>query len=416
MKTRLPPLIHAQDRGVTQDAPGIRDAVRDLLEALLAPLAPARPARIALTAQRDALLAVGADGAPLGPLYSWMDGRGGGIAGLVEAVRSGRFEGPDRPAIRSLPAWLAEGWTGRAGETPATGGWMDDGRLAGFPRPPEQIPVGGIAGAFRGIPVHLTAGDKNCEFLGAGVDAPGIRGISLGTAISLGALLPAGPVSGVPAPLPRGVVRTRAACPGRWNVETGLPIGMAGMPARSDGGAGPERPEPMPIPGWRQERLRVPTVGGSFDGAVRRDGWFDAAGREFVPRPGDPAHPDLVQDWAQGVVAELRRLSPLLTLAGSPAPDHLLLTGGGASSGWGWLVAQAFDLPVHVVDDPWAGCRGAVRSALLASEPADEEEFSAGPRGSEPVRIEPDPGAAQATAHFLERWDRAFSLLSRSDG
>jgi len=385
----MPPLV-TQGQGAWQETGPILEAAVSALEAL--ELAPGSVALVALTGQRDTSLLVDGAGHPVTPLLSWRDTRGVGHPSLWDVLLE------EEPALRrtargarSLTSWLAEAWTGHPAETLATlpvslqgGSWtrlealLPPGAVPGTPLLPTLVPIGaplaplgpGLPDAFRGVPFHLTAGDKNCEYLAMGIDGPGRGGISLGSAISFGIL--SSHRGEAPPAVPRGVVPIRGALAERWNLETGL---LGGMDGRSwlEGilapgptgtgsaggaigpGAGPSRDVP-----WVDDLWCLPHFAGALDHAGATGTLVGL--REGVT-PGD-----VLQAWMQGVAGELRRLRPLLEEAGGEPLSQVVVGGGGAGDDeggrWGPLLALALTLPVEVVDDPWTGCRGAVLTTL----------------------------------------------------
>jgi sugar (pentulose or hexulose) kinase len=314
------------------------------------PPAPGAPlARVALTTQRDTLLLVqGAEASgaaapglfldPLTPLLSWQERRH-----LEEpALRARLLGGGTPPGARpmALEAWLAARLAGDPGVRP------------GPPPPP-------LDGPFH---VLLAGGDKNCEYLalGVGLEAPGMAGLSLGSAISLGVAVPApGPRA-----LPPGVVASPA--PGGAPVvhlETGILSGMQGRAAAAALAGVAPRPGALPPPGAPglpdPDPLEVvPWFGGALD---------DLDARPCVRglRPGeapatlDPAR--VARGWAWGVARELARLLPALEAAAGERITRVQVGGGGAGDpAWTDLLHQALGLPVERVPDPWLGARGAL--------------------------------------------------------
>lgn len=387
----MPPLV-ARGREAWQETGPILEAAAAALEALHLP--PGSVALVALTGQRDTSLLVDRAGRPLTPLLSWRDTRAEGHPSIWDVLLT------EDPTLRqsarggrSLTSWLAGTWTGHPAESEATLPVSLQGEsrerlsvlLSGVaeappaglvpPLSPIGAPVGRLGpelpAPFRGVPLHIAAGDKNCEYLAMGIAGPGRGGISLGSAISFGVLSPhrgEGPPS-----VPRGVVRTGAAATGRWNLETGL---VGGMDGRNwlEAMLGIRDPSTPPVDG--APHLRVDDLRGSavwvddvwclphFAGALDHAG----ASATLVGLRDGVTSAHILQAWMQGVAAELRRLRPLLEEAGGVTLSRVAVGGGGAGgpegARWGPLLARALDLPVEVVDDPWTGCRGAVMTTL----------------------------------------------------
>lgn len=365
---------------------------------------------VALTAQRDTAVLLDRAGRPCSELISWRDGRAAEAGSLWDALAG---EDPDLPtrlgAVRALPSFLSERWTGRALETPASLSMhlraparrrLAD--VAGGPDAvdvPEVRPLGeasapirpdrGTPGTLGGVPLHVTAGDKNCEMLAHGVRCPGRAFLSLGSAVSLGTLAAAG-AAGSDGP----AYRSPAALRGRRNVEVGLVGGLDGSGA---------------LPGSREAEPRP-------DGRLRPDVWcvpyfrgaLDAPGaRALVAGLGEETDSGAMeQAWAQGVVAELRRLRPGLESASGAALEGVAVGGGGgAAPGWARLVADALDLPARRTPDPCAGARGAVAAVLLEEAPGRAEALLGEHRWGRGEWLEPDPPA-------VGRWDRYFTTYA----
>lgn len=296
---------------------------------------------------------------------------------------------------RSLTSYLSELWTGRAAETPATWSRHLSGlaieeleRIRGSPiELPTPVPIGTLAGLLpSGTPLHLTAGDKNCELLGSGVTHAGQGGLSLGSAISLGTA-----VTFQPAAAEAGIVVTPAAVAGGWNIETGLLVGMRAENYWKRVLQGDHSLRPELLDGlWC-----LPHLAGALDhpelpGAL--------VGLTELVGPGD-----VYQAWGQGVVGELRRLRPALEAASGARLETLTVNGtAGATGAWARLLADALALPVTPLADPWRGARGAVLSALLAVAPADDAAgFRDRSSAGEETVLLPDPGGvARATRYY----------------
>lgn len=371
---------------------------------------------VALTAQRDTAVLLDRAGRPCSELISWRDGRAAGAGSLWDALAGEDADLPARlGAVRALPSFLSERWTGRALETPASLSMHLRAparrRLAGVVGGPDAVdvpdvrPLGeaaarirsdreGLPGELGGVLLHVTAGDKNCEMLANGVRRPGRGFLSLGSAVSLGTLAAAGGAAGSDGP----AYRSPAALRRRRNVEVGLVGGLDGSGA---------------LPGSREAELRP-------DGRLRPDVWcvpyfrgaLDAPGaRALVAGLGEETDRGAMeQAWAQGVVAELRRLRPGLESAAGAALEGVVVGGGGGTApGWARLVADALDLPARRTPDPWAGARGAVAAVLLEEAPGRAEALLGEHRWGRGGWLEPDPPA-------VDRWDRYFptyAVLSR---
>jgi sugar (pentulose or hexulose) kinase len=305
--------------------------------------------RVALTTQRDTLLLADFEGHPLTPLLSWRERR---HLEDPEARRRLLASCPDLSRGRplSLERWLLHRWR-------------------------RGLPVPGLEGAQ----VEFAGGDKNCEYLALGADPgrPSRAVVSLGSAITLGVALagrrPPPPVPGtVISPMAGSPEVSRfggeeaGAPPARgWNVETGILSGMPGLgqAAALAGVAAWEGPIPE-VP--EREWVCVPWFGGALDDPEARGGVRTAGARGPDPDRLTPDRltPDrLARAWAQGVATELARLAPSVEAVSGTRIREVRVTGGGVARGpavWEDLLTAALARPVRVVEDPWAGCRGAV--------------------------------------------------------
>lgn len=379
------------------------EAVNDALRGLT--LAEDRRRFVALTTQRDTALLSDAEGRPLTPLISWRDRREQRYGSIWNALAAepATAVGQAR-AVRSLTSELSLRWTGRSAETVESLPRHLSGRAAErldavcgrTLQRPEMVELGTRVGPLAGgPPLHLTAGDKNCELLGNGVLRPGIAGLSLGSAVSLGVA--------VQGPRPRaaaGVVVTPAAFAGGWNVETGLPVGMQAERMWKEWLAGELTLEPTLLPGlWC-----LPFFAGALD------------------RPSTPAAlvglseqmsaRDLFQAWAQGVVGELRRLRPALERAGGHAARQIVMSGGGlAASAWARLIADALRVSVVCRDDPWSGARGAVMAVLLSGDAEAASRFLEWSRTMPETSCEPDPDGADRADRYYATQDQLVQSI-----
>ncbi len=354
-----------------QDALGVREAG----EAVVRALGISGPIRLAWTTQRDTVVLVDADGVPVSPLLSWRV-RGDGRWASRWADRWA-----DRPRDPSVTTTSLEGWVAEI--------WR------------EGIP--GLDLTF-GQCTHA-GGDKNCEYhgLGVGLGAPGVAGLSFGSAIAMGMAIARGGRGARGAVevedrvgLPAGVVRSSgvgATGEPVWHLETGILSGMGGLNELLAALGFPPWEGPLPeLRGDRDPglaRLRcVPHFGGALDDLGARPRLLlvrDEVGggevdllAEGALQGGDDLHTvaldaaEVARAWVQGVVAELARLRPGLEAAAGHPLAELRVAGGGVQAGdWGPHLARALGVRVRIHDDAWLGCRGAV--------------LIAGARGLEPL-------------------------------
>ena len=351
----MPPLT----AGV-QDAHQVREAGEAALRAL-GLTGQVHRIHLAFTTQRDTLLWVDRDGNPASPLLSWR-------------VRQD-LEDPERRAEFLAPWMTPEKWKDAALNAIPLEEWL--GRVWG-----ERIPGWDVAIQS----CTFAGGDKNCEYhaLGLRLAAPGVAGVSLGSAISLGVAIPRTDRSRVHASLPPGVVASPGVGAGGedvWHLETGVLSGMGGLPLLLTSLGLPLWEAPLPpfrVPEVGASPLRcIPWFGGALDDPnaqpqlLFRD---EAQGGSVVNlltgETGSrlPNPPEVVAAWAEGVVDELARFRPLLESMSTSPIRELRVTGGGTGSGpsardWGVRLAWKFKVPVRVYSDPWLGCRGAVEIA-----------------------------------------------------
>jgi len=316
--------------------------------------------RVAFTAQRDTLLLVaplqgdaGAASAPVTPLLSWRERRhleDPDLRRSLLAGEPGAFEEASAARPLALEAWILECWGG-------------------------GLPLAGFEGAH----LRFAGGDKNCEYLAMGVHpgAPGVGAISLGSAISMGAATDG---DRPPRSMPGVVVTPMAGGLPGWNVETGILSGMGGREhAARLAGVGPwpgglpraAAPAAGAVPGIRL----VPHFGGALDDLEARPEFQHPDGTSLDPATGRAAglltSESVARAWAEGVAWELSRLRPRLEqVAGRPLVELRLAGGGARDPAWVPILERRMGLPVTMVGDGFAGCRG----ALIAVGWADRAE------------------------------------------
>ncbi len=397
-RVRLPAL-HVNGAIATQPLHALVEQTEDLVCDIVG-TAPIR--LLALTTQRDTAIVLDAVGSPLGDLVSWRDVRHTQHGTLWDALA---IEGslPTHIRVRSLPSYLSERWTGEAVE--ARGNRPRHQSAAALETlraldvsfdAPKEVDVGARVGTIRassrlpsGVALHVTTGDKNAEMLGAGVNSAGIAGLSLGSAISLGIVVNERPEAAA------GCVLTAAAEAGRWNVETGLLVGVDGLDILR---AWYGRPDLEPDPCWRDGLWCVPLFGGAID---RPDARAMLSGLTASTAPGDVA-----RAWAQGVACELARLLPSLERAGGVLSE-IRTYGGGAGTLEPSLLADVLDRPVRALDDVWCGARGAVMSALLACGDAERAHtLLASVQDRLAPAYLPDPARRHAVARYRAVYER----------
>ena len=240
------PLSTDTDEGAAeQDPADWWAAIRSMTAELLATAGPVRVAAIGLDGQGPTLVAAAADGRPVAPAITWMDGRAGaedaalaaatGESGWVLGVLpKARWLERHRAAEAAAARWYLASWewialrlTGVAAETTLPGQVHPDRDAlarAGLraDRIPPTVPAGSVLGPLLpapaadlglppGIPVVAGMADAHASFLGAGLLEPGdaidTGGTSGGFAV----------YTDRPVDIP-GVFGASAPIPGRWFV------------------------------------------------------------------------------------------------------------------------------------------------------------------------------------------------------
>ncbi len=235
----------AADGAAEQDPADWWAAIRTMTAELLATAGSVRVAAIGLDGQGPTLVAAAADGRPVAPAITWMDGRAGaedaalaaatGEAGWVLGVlpkarwleRSRAAEAADARWYLASWEWIALRLTGVAAETTLPGQVHPDRDAlarAGLrtDRIPRRVPAGSVLGPLLaapaaelglppGIPVVAGMADAHASFLGAGLLEPGdaidTGGTSGGFAVYTDRPIDIAGVFGASAPIP-----------GRWFV------------------------------------------------------------------------------------------------------------------------------------------------------------------------------------------------------
>ncbi|SDT48995.1 FGGY-family carbohydrate kinase [Jiangella sp. DSM 45060] len=402
-------LSHGDGGRVEQDADAVVSSVTSVIRAVADEL-PGPPELVALTGQGDGCWLSDADGAPVRPAASWLDGRAADVVrrwdrdGTADAVlaRNGGMIFPgasaailaaldrDEPGVldRAATATHCVGTvfrrlTGvRAVDLsdasypfldPRTRDWSDDVlRLTGLEHRRELLPpvVGpggpaaelteGAAGAL-GLPSGTTVSAGPYDLLasarGSGTVAPGDGLLIVGTTLACQV------VTADPGPIPhRAGLLLATWQPDRWVRAMPAMVGTAsldwllqlvGAPVSALAGLLAESPPGARgvtvLPYWSASGERAPFVEASARG--RFDGLHLATSRA-----------DLVRALCEGLAYAARHCFDAAGLTG-----RLAVCGGGAqSAAWTQLFADVLGRPLDVVDVPQAGAYGAVLSALEA--------------------------------------------------
>ncbi|RIQ17856.1 FGGY-family carbohydrate kinase [Jiangella rhizosphaerae] len=440
-------LTHGDDGRVEQDVDAVVDSVATVVRAVADRL-PGPPDLVALTGQGDGCWLTGADGVPVRPAASWLDGRAAGLVrrwdrdGTADEIlaRNGGMIFPGASAAilaaldRDEPDVLDRAGTathcvgtvfGRlTGERaidisdasyplldPHRRAWSDEIlELTGLTHRRDLLPPvvtpGGPAAALRasagsalGVPAGTTVSagpyDLIASARGSGVVAPGDGLLIIGTTLACQVVTDdPGPI-GHRAGLLLGTwqadrwIRAMPAMVGTASLGWLLPLVGADVSELPSllAASPPGARGVRVLPYWSASGERAPFVDGSARG--RFDGLHLGTTRA-----------DLVRALCEGLAFAARHCFDAAGLAG-----RLAVCGGGAQSAeWTQLFADVLGRPLDVVDVPQAGAYGAVLSALEA-------------RGEEPGwpvpshAVEPDTSRAalydEAFAGYLERVERA---------
>lgn len=411
------------------------------------------PSLLAITGQGDGCWLVDADGRPVRPAVSWMDGRAGAIYrewerdGTVEALYeiNGNVVFPGSQAC--LLRWLADnepssldrattaayckdvivqrltglratdpsdaslpfgapdgdGYARRSLELCGLGGRAD--LLAPVNRPLAVAELSDAGATLTGLPAGtpVTGGpfDLPACAAGAGVLEPGDGLLTIGTTLACQVLVDEVDVSGPPAGMHLAAQR-----PGRW--LRALPamvgcasldwlLGLLGMSAdqvstaieESPAGAGGVEVLPYLAPSGERAPFIDPAARGQLTGV-----------RLSTTRQ------DAVRAMCEGIAFAARDC-----FASTPLTGRLLVCGGGARSrSWLRIFADVLQRPIHVARTPEVGARGAVLSALATLDrPTDVATWT-----QPEATVEPDPGMAdhygEAFARYREHRQAARQL------
>ncbi|HEX2190894.1 MAG TPA: gluconokinase [Longimicrobiaceae bacterium] len=412
-------------------------------------------AAVAQTTFWHSLLGVGADGAPLTPVYGWGDVRASAAALRLREMldpdaahqRTGCFFHPSYPVCKLL--WLR----GAAGDTfPRAASWMSFGeylelRLFGARRcslsmasgtglldlhagawDAEVLAAVGVAEAklsplvdadapapalrpewarrwpeLAGVPWLPPLGDGACASLGSGAVGVGRVGITVGTSAAVRALW-----AGDPVRIP----------PGLWCYRLDRRRLVMGR-ALSNGGNGVA---------WLRETLRLPPPGETeavlaalepdAHGLTvlpallgeRAPGWEDWRGASVLGLTRATTPAEVLRAWLEATAYHVA--GALEALEGALGPAAEVVASGGAmhaSPAWRRILADVLGRRVVLAAEREASSRGAALVALerlgLLLEPAASQP---------PAAVhEPDPASRARYRAARARQDQAEALLAR---
>ncbi|MGH3658110.1 MAG: FGGY family carbohydrate kinase [Micromonosporaceae bacterium] len=438
-----------------QDPDDVLDSVAAVARAAVAKTGQV-PSVVGLTGQGDGVWLVDADGRPVRPAISWMDGRAVAILrqwlarGVVEKVfrQTGNtmFPGSAGPIL----AWLAEhepdslarastaGYckdvvmqrlTGvRATDAsdaslpfldPGTGtyhtealGWCGLSQWSHLLAPvTTPAPVGELTtqaaellGVPAGTPVTSGPFDLPASALGSGVDTPGEGHIIVGTTLACQVYVDAADTGGEAAGM------TLAAYPAGTG-EAAQRAWLRAMPAMVGTAAIDWVLDLIGQPHTALEDLLAASPAGAhgvtclpyFSPAGERAPFLEPRARaQFDRLTVQTTKPDLVRASCEAVAYAARHCFEAAGLDGEVA-----MCGGGTRSGaWLQMFADALGRPVRLAPQPETGARGAVIAALRTlGHPVDMAAWTA-PHGV----VEPGPDAtyyADGYAGYRARVDAA---------
>jgi xylulokinase len=436
-----------------------------LWEAALAPaiagalaaarLPPAAIAAIAVTGQLDGCVAVGPDGAALGPCLIWMDRRAVAELPALDAAAHrartgvaldpGHFAAKARWLVRHARglegarfhqpvSFLVERLCGVAVFDPAlasttmlhdlAGGRLADDLCAAFDLAPERLPAiapadaaagrltaagAALTGLPAGVPVAVGTGDDFASLLGAGLAAPGRIAVVLGTAEVVGAL------AASPLVDPAGLVETHPYPAGGYLIENPgwLAGGALAWLAGLLGGAREADLDRLAeaIPPGADGVTFLPALSGAMAPV------WDPAARGSIHGLA-PSHGagHLWRAALEGCAFAMRDVVDRLAALGAGGGRLLLIGGGAASDAWARIRADLTGLPVeraaHLDAAPvGAGLCAAVVAGLapslaaaVARLPPPVPTWSPTPRAR--------PALDAAYARYRRLWD-ALGPLTR---
>lgn len=428
-----------------QDPDEILAAVRTALAAVVGQVGAERVAGVALSSAMHTLMALDGEGRPLTPLTSWADTRAepqsdrlrADPSGLALHRRTGTPVHPMSPLPRLM--WFAENEPGLCARVQRWAGvkeylllqlceaWVMDHsiasatglmnlealawdaealQLAGVSpaQLPELVPTTHVVpltaraatavGLPAGTPVVVGGGDGPLANLGVGAVRPGMAACSLGTSGALRVVVDR------PAVDPLGQVFCYALAPGLWVV--GGAINNGGIVMRwllesiaTDLGAAAE-PELLAlaaqVPPGSGGLLMVPSLM-----SERAPRWTSLARGSYIGLTRDHRREHLVRAALEGVALQLALVLESMRAAGLQV-DSVRATGGVMRSElWQQLLADAFSLPIDLLEGQQGSGHGAAILGMAALGLIDTiEDAAVATRVVRSVAPEPDAAAVYA--------------------
>ena len=442
--SRRPTLHHlARDR-IELDFEEIVAAVGAVVAEVRA-VAGRDPVAIGITGQSDGLWLLDADGHPVRPAISWLDGRGnpylqrwmddGTYAAVFRRNCNAMFAGSHAPLMAALAESEPE-----ALAAAATASYLKDGilqrltgvrvteasdaslpfldtrtrrydpeilRLLGLerygrllapvaPSPGEAHPLNATGAALtglpEGLPVHAGPFDLPACAMGAGVDRLGDGLITLGTTLACQVMVGEVDTTGEP----MGMTLCMPT-DGRWLRAVPAMVGTASLDwVLSLVGAKPEALESLLAES--RPGARGVTALPYFAATGERAPFCDLSARgQLAGLTMGTSRADLVMAVCESVAYAARHC-----IAAAGLDGRLSVCGGGAGSRvWCQMVADVLQQPLHIARRPEVGARGAAMAAMAVTGVGyDPEAWTR----SEAV-VEPRSGTAHyedGFAHYLE--------------
>lgn len=423
----------------------LRPAIGAALTA--AKLAPADIAALAVCGQLDGCVPVDADNEPLGPAIIWMDRRGDGAIGGVDAaliaercglVRDATHMGAKiawfaqqgmRPAVWHQPvSFLVAALTGvRVMSRSLASTTMlydlrnrdwDDTLGAGFgasraelPGLAEETDIAGaltaagaaLTGLPAGTPVAVGTGDDFSNLIGCGISAPGTVAVSLGTAEAVGALseralfdhdllvethaFPGGLYHlGNPGWLAGGSVR--------WGAE------LLGLTDEALVAAAATAP-----PGC-ENLVFIPALSGAMTPK-----WISTARGSFVGLSLRHGQAHLARAILEGTAFAMRDVVDRLAALGVPTDRLRLMGGGSRAAPWCQIHADISGRPADAITESDASAVGAALLAAVAVGTAPDLPTACARLKFDATQYEPEAATRDAYDEAYGRYRSAFAAL-----
>ncbi|XVU20857.1 gluconokinase [Actinoplanes sp. CA-054009] len=412
---------------------------------------------VSLSAFLHGLVPMDGDGAPLGPLVTWADGRAGKQCDeIIEAGLGKKLQGRTGTPVHPMSpltklAWWRENDPETLRGTPRWGGVKELVLAAVADEPflldlsvasgtglydiherrwdPEALEIGGVragqlaevvgttqrlrlnagvaraAGLDPATPLIIGAADGPLANLGVGATPAGVAAISLGTSGALRTVVDR------PTADKAGRLFCYALTDDRWVI--GGAVNNAGSVVRWAGesfAAGFERPGAEGEDADERDAallIEAQGVAPGSDGLLclpyllgeRAPWWRSGLRGAYLGLRREHGRAHLVRSAVEGVCQQLALVRDSFTAEGIPVTEVRATGGAVASELWVGVLAAALDLPVSVADTPEGTALGACLLARHALGELPDLDHAAAliPIGSPTV---PDPGNAELYARL----------------